>query len=174
MYDGMESAINNEFDYSNMIPSVEGIAYLVQYCEGLFNQFNGLLAQDEQKNEMLKYDFRVYEYYKHFKSEFTITLKQKGLNNIICKNYSAFLEAVNSGKLKNLNGLDVIMDLSYKRGGINDLREHRNDFKVIFRPYDIVFIRKSNHYEDNMNQIENSINAILKQFPIANSIFCTK
>ncbi len=174
MYTEKEVVVDHSFNYSNIIPTPEGIAFLAHYCEELYTQFNILVNQNMQKNEMYHPDQRVYEYYKHFKCEFTITLKQKGLNNIICKSYKAFMEAVNSGKANNLNGLDVIMDLSYKRGSGNDLKDYRNDFKVIFRPYDIVFYRKSNHDEDNMNQIENSINSIMQQFPVANSIFCTK
>ena len=174
MNEELETAINNEYDYSNIIASGEAVAYIVKYCETLFNQFNALIANDEKKNEMLKYEFKNYEYAKHFKSEFTVTIKQRGLNNIICKNYNAYMEALNSGNINNLNGMDIIMDLSYKRGANSELKEHRNDFKIIFRPYDIRFIRKSNHNEVNMNQIEDSINAMLKQFPVANTIFFNK
>ncbi len=174
MNEELETVINNEYDYSTIIPSAEAIGYIIQYCENLYNQFSQLVTSDEQKNETLKLEYKNYEYGRHFKSEFTVTIKQRGLNNIICKNYNAYLDAVRSGNVNNLNGLDIIMDLSYKRGAYQNTVEHRNDFKVIFRPYDIKFIRKSNHNEGNMNQIENAINGILKQFPTANSIFCSK
>ena len=174
MNEDIETSINNEFDYSTIIPSAEAIGYIVQYCETLYNQFMQLVANDEKKNETLKYEYRNFEYGRHFKSEFTVTIKKAGLNTIICKNYNAYMEAVRSGNVNNLNGLDIIMDLSYKKGNTQNSVEHRNDFKVIFRPYDIRFIRKSNHDEMNMKQIEDSINGILKQFPTANSIFCSK
>lgn len=174
MNEEVETVINNEYDYSTIIPSGEAIGYIVQYCENLYTQFTTLVNNDERKNETLKYEYKNYEYGKHFKSEFTVTIKKSGLNNIICKSYSSYLDVLNSGNINNVNGLDIIMDLSYKRGDNTHIIEHRNDFKVIFRPYDIRFIRKSNHNENNMNQIENSINAILKQFPTANSIFYSK
>ena len=66
------------------------------------------------------------------------------------------------------------MDLDFRRGNGDDLIEHENSFKVIFKPYEITFARKSNHNELKMNQIEYNINNILKQFTVANSIFCTK
>ena len=30
---------NNEYDYSNIVPKVDSIAYLVQYCDNIYNQF---------------------------------------------------------------------------------------------------------------------------------------
>lgn len=31
--------INNEFDYSNTIPTIEYISYLVEYCSNVYNNF---------------------------------------------------------------------------------------------------------------------------------------
>ena len=85
MMEEVETVINNEYDYSNIVASGENIAYIVQYCENLYKQFLALVEQDERKNEALKYEYKNYEYGKHFKCEFTITIKNSGLNNIICK-----------------------------------------------------------------------------------------
>ena len=51
---------------------------------------------------------------------------------------------------------------------------HENLFKITFKPYNIVFTRKSNYADQNMDQIENVINEILKKFRVQNTIFCTK
>ena len=51
----VETTINNESDYSNIIASVDNIAYIVQYCDNVYSQFQQLVAEDEQKNERLKY-----------------------------------------------------------------------------------------------------------------------
>jgi len=174
MNEEIETVINNEYDYSTIIPNGESIAYVIQYCENLYTQFMLLISNDEKKNETLKYEYKNYEYGKHFKSEFTVTIRQKNFSTIVCKNHSAYMDALKSGNVNNVDSLDIIMDLSYKRGETSNFKEHLNDFKIIFKPYDIKFIRKSNHNEDNMNQIEDSINVILKQFPAANSIFCSK
>ena len=37
-----------------------------------------------------------------------------------------------------------------------------------------VKLRKSNYKDANMDQVEDTINEILKKFPVANTIFCTK
>ena len=109
----VETVINNEFDYSNIVASGENIAYLVQYCENLYKQFLALVEQDERKNETFKFEYKNYEYGKHYKCEFTITIKNSGLNNIICKSLSSYMDALNSGKVNHVNGLDIILDLSY-------------------------------------------------------------
>ena len=54
----VETTINNESDYSNIIASVDNIAYIVQYCDNVYSQFQQLVAEDEQKNERLKYEFK--------------------------------------------------------------------------------------------------------------------
>ena len=64
--------------------------------------------------------------------------------------------------------------MDFLRGKEEKLEEHENLFTIIFNPYDIKFARKSNHSDPNMNKIEEQINSILKQFPVANSIFCNK
>lgn len=33
-----ESIINNEYDYSNILPTADYVAYLVQYCDQVYNQ----------------------------------------------------------------------------------------------------------------------------------------
>ena len=72
------------------------------------------------------------------------------------------------------NASDAIDKLNYRALTDKKLKIDRNDFKIIFRPYDIKFIRKSNFNEESMNQIESSINSILSKFAVANSIFCAK
>ena len=66
------------------------------------------------------------------------------------------------------------MKLDYKRGNALNLVKHENEFTIQFRPYNIVFKRKSSHNESIMNNIENTTNDILKKFPVVNSIFCSK
>ena len=44
-YEEVETVINNEKDYSNIIPIAENIAYLIQYCDQVYNQFLKLDTQ---------------------------------------------------------------------------------------------------------------------------------
>lgn len=172
--ENIEKIVNNEFDYSNIIATGEMLSYLVQYCDQVFNWFLKLIEQDEQKNQKLKFEYQNYNYKKTFSERFDIIVRQKNSNNITCRNYISFNNYVKSGQLKNVNSLEMVMQLDYKRGNNGNLMEHENIFRIVFKPYDIKFTRKSKFNEADMNQIENAINDILKGFPVANTIFCSK
>ncbi len=169
-----EVVINNEFDYSNILPTSDYISNLVQYCDNVYNDFLKLLAEDEKKNEPLKYEYKSYEYHRSFGEHFEIHIYEKAYNNITCKDYHSFMDAVNKGQLKAVRNLTIGLDLDYQRGTNANLIKHENSFTIIFRPYEIKFARKSNFKDADMDQIEEKINGILKEFPKANSIFCTK
>ena len=171
----VETTINNESDYSNIIASVDNIAYIVQYCDNVYSQFQQLVAEDEQKNERLKYEFKNYNYKKSYGDTFEVKIRVKDhFTPISCTNYNSFNDAVSQGQLKNLDSLEIELNLDYKRGNNDSLKDHQNLFKISFKPYDIKLIRKSNHNEQNMNQIEENIKQLLNRFSVANTIFCTK
>jgi len=171
-----EIEVSNEYDYSNIVAEVQTVSYLVQYCEALYNQFIAMINEDESRNEKLKSEFRNYEYKKTYDTKFEILIREKGqsFTGMTCKNYESFIEAVNNGHLKSVDSITITLDMSYKRGKDMAMREHQNNFKFVFKPYDIKFFRKSNYNEENMNHIEDNFNQILKQFRIQNSVFCTK
>lgn len=175
-FDERETEICNEFDYSNAIVEIQSISYLIQYCDTLFKQYMNMVNLDEQRNEKLKYEFRNYEYRKSYNAKFEISIRGKDYNysNLNCKSYYSFIEAVNNGHLKNVGSVIITLDLSYRRGQEINLMDYENNFKFTFKPYEIKFVRKSNHNEESTNQLENNFNQILKQFKVANSIFCTK
>ena len=41
-----QAVINNEFDYSNVVPTIEAISYLVQYCDQMNKQLTKLVEED--------------------------------------------------------------------------------------------------------------------------------
>ena len=45
------AVINNKFDYSNIVPIVELVTYLVQYCDQMNKQLTKLVEEDEEKNK---------------------------------------------------------------------------------------------------------------------------
>ena len=165
---------NNEYDYSNVIPNEEGILFLVDYMYKTYEYFLELIKQDEQKNEQYKREFKNYMFKKHYATDFNIVIREKGYNNITCKDYLTFAAAVKDGNLRNIESMDIKMNLSYKRGSESDLQEHENEFSIIIRPFNIVFARKSNRDEDDMKNVEQNIKNIFMQMPAMNSIFCTK
>lgn len=168
-----EIVINNEYDYSNIVAEVENIAYLVQYFENTYNQFLKICEEDEKRNEPLKYEFQNYNF-KNYYSTFAVNIRMKTYNNVTCNSLESFVETVKKGQVNNISCLEIAMELNYQRGSNDNKKKHENSFKIIFKPYDIIFARKSNYNEENMNQIEKNINEMLKKFKVANSVFCTK
>lgn len=172
----MEIVINNQFDYSNIVPEKEPVSYLIQYCEVVYNHFLELAESDEEKNEKLKMEFQNYEYKKSYETKFEVMIREVGssFNNLSFPNYASFLEALKEGRIKDVTSLTIELNLTYRRGKSLNLSDYRNVFKIVFQPYNIVFTRDSNHNEQSMNQVENNINEILKSFKVQNTIFCTK
>lgn len=171
------TAVNNIFDYSNIIVNVDILSYMVQYLDNVYLQFQKLLEDDEKKNTRLKSEFKNFEYKKTYDDGFEVKIKQKNhYNYVLCKNYSSFMNSVSQGVLNNVESVEIKLRLNYKRGenNINVLKKHDNIFEIYFHPYDISFKRISNYNEQIMNQVEENINIIFKKFPVANSIFCTK
>lgn len=169
-----ETTINNVYDYSNIVPTIENIMPMIQYCDQVFNQFLKLIEEDEVRNEKLKYEFKNYNYKKSYRENFEVTIRQKNFNTISCKNYNSFVEAINSGQLLNIDRLEIELRLDYSRGKHLQLVHHENSFHISFKPYEIKFMRKANYKEEDMEQIENSLNTMLQKFSVANTIFCSK
>ena len=126
-----EVQIDNEFDYSDAVAQVEPISYLVKYCEALYNQLIKLSDIEEEKNAKLKYEYKNYEYKKTYNTSFLVIIKEKG-NLINCKNYQTFMDYVNNGYLRNVDSLTITLDLTYKRGMQESLKEYENNFKIIY------------------------------------------
>jgi len=168
------SVINNEYDYSNSLPTIEAVSYLVQYCDNVFKQFTALVDADEKRNEPFKQEYKNYNYKKSYGERLEIYIREKSYNSIVCKDFASFQSAVNDGNLKNVSSLEIKMDMDFRRGSGNDLKDHENSFAIIIKPYEITFARKSNHSELQMNKIETQIKEILNKFQTVNTIFCTK
>lgn len=166
--------INNEFDYSNKIPTLETVSYLIKYMDSVYDTFIKLTEEDEKKNEPLKDEYRNYDYKKSYGTRFEIYIRLKTYNNISCKRYKEYQSAVDDGNMKNILGLEIKLNLDYKSGKARELEEHENSFSIIIKPYEFIFARKSSHNDSIMNQVENNINEILNKFTTINTIFCTK
>ena len=171
-----EVEISREFDYSNSVPETQTISFLAQYCDSYYKQLIKMCEEDEEKNAKLKSEYKNFQYKKSYNTKYEVAIKEKGnsFSNLSCKTYDSFVEAVNSGHLINVDSVVITLDLLFKRGKDMATKEHENLFKISFKPYNIVFTRKSNYADPNMDQIENVINEILKKFRVQNTIFCTK
>ena len=169
-----KSVVNNEYDYSNILPTVEKIEYLVKYCDEMNKQLTRLVEDDEEKNKQFKFEYREYLFKKSYGQKFEVYIREKTYNNLTCKDYEQFESAVKGGNLKSVTDMKITLCLDYFRGKGDNIEEYENSFIISFKPYEIKFARKSNHEDQIMDKVEKQINDILKQFSIANTIFCNK
>ena len=169
-----KAVINNEYDYSNVLPTTEAISYLVQYCDEMNKQLTRLTQEDEEKNKQFKPEYKEYHYKHSYGQKFEVFIREKSFQSIVCKDYQEFMSAVNGGSLNGISSMDIKLCMDFHRGKGEHPEEHENSFLVTFKPYEIKFTRKSNHNDPNMDQVEQQINMILKQFTVANCIFCSK
>ncbi len=170
-----EIEISREYDYSNSVPEAQNILFLAKYCYSYYVQLIKMCEEDEEKNRILKSEYKDFLYKKSFSSKYEVAIREKDVfSSLACKTYDSLVEAANSGHLKNVESVVITLDLSFRRGKDMATKEHENLFKISFKPYSIVFIRKSNYADSSMDKIENVINEILKKFSVQNTIFCTK
>lgn len=169
-----KNIITKEYDYSNKVPMIDYITYLVNYCNEIYENFKKLVSDDEEKNKMLKIDYKDYQYKKSYSSKFEIRINSKNYNYITCNDIISFKSAVENGNLNNVNKLVIEVNLDFGRGKNGNIENHENKFEIIFSPYDIKYKRNSNYTDQSMDLIENNIKEILDKFPTVNCIFCNK
>lgn len=168
-------SLKNEYDYSNAVIEKNNLLFLVQYLDGLNKQLVKLTEEDEENNKKFKNEYREYNYKKSYKQGLNIYVRFANYTqNITCNDYEKFSSSVSNGLVKNIESMDIELDLSFFRGHGEDLSEHENSFKITIKPYKIEFIRISNYDDELIDQIENQINNIMNKFSKINSIFCSK
>ena len=174
--DDRELAINKEYDYSNIVPELGDVSYLINCCDQYYKNFIKLCDEDEEKNKKLKNDYKNYRYKKIYETDFEISIKQNNdfFATLTCKNYDSFYYTIIEQGLKSIDSLVITLNLSYRRGKEFKSDTHNNLFIISFKPYDIKFKRKSNYTDSLMDNIERAINDILSKFITQDTIFCMK
>ena len=77
-----EKMISNSFDYSNIVPTINEIIPIMQYCDSLYKNFLELARKDEEENEKYKHEYRFYKYKKTFDSTYSIQLIDNNYKSI--------------------------------------------------------------------------------------------
>ncbi len=149
-----EENILHEFDYSNVLPTTNSVGEIIKYVEQIYINYKKMISKDNNE----------------YNINYEINIKGLFSDNIECKNYEDYVSNVESGYINKIDSLEIKLILNY----IEDSEEYNNEFTVSIKPYDIKFNRISNHNEENMNEIEKSINNLFKRLPVANTIFYTK
>ena len=166
--------INNEYNYSNIIPTTDVVFQLVKYFDSLYKHFQKLIEEDEEKNKKLVPEYQEFLYKDTYSFDFEVNITSKSINTICCKDLDQFISAVNGGNLNNIYALKIELNLDFGRGKGNNIENHKNKFKISFKPYEIIFIRKSNYNDQSMTEIEEMTKKALASFPVSNTIFYSK
>jgi hypothetical protein len=175
----MEKAIDNVYDYSNIVPVIDKIGIIVQFFDGVFNRLMSISEEEKARNEKLKPEFQEHQY-KNYYSNFEITIRKPIDNSLshdytTCKNFESFSNLYREGKINNISDMKIVMNLDFSRGkGYLNLTKFENQFVVDFQPYNIKFTRKSNYEDSEMDAIEKRIIELLNSFDTCNTIFCSK
>jgi len=166
--------VNNVYDYSNVLPTIQPISYLVNFCSQMNEYLTKLTIEDEEKNKPFKSEFKEYMYKSSYGQKFEVSILKENYNYIYCKNYEEFMSAVNNGNLNKVKSLEIELCMDFYRGKGEKPKEHENSFIIRFEPYKITFTRKSNFNDPQMDKVESQINSIMKSFKVGNCIFCNK
>lgn len=173
-----EKIINPRYDYSNIIPNKEYVKVLTQYCFAVYNQLLKMFDEDQKKNERLKSEYKNFEYLKHYSTGIEISVKERAKegqyigSSYDFNDYKSFIDYID--RKPTLTSLKIELNLSFKRGGEYKTTEYTNVFIISFEPYNIIFSRKSNHEDKNMDQIEQYIKSVLDKFSTVDTIFYSK
>lgn len=151
---GNNMNICNEFDYSNIIPSISNISKIVELCSLLYDKFDSVLL-----------NHNVHEVEKGDNCNFEIIIIDNEYKKTILTSFNEFND--NISLLNNINVLTIKLSLGYIK--LNE--EYNNLFEITIRPYSIVFKRLSNHEQSLMSQIEDSINNNMKKLTTEKTIF---
>ena len=173
-----EKIINPRYDYSNIIPNKEYVKVLTQYCFAVYNQLLKMFDEDQKKNERLKSEYKNFEYLKHYSTGIEISVKERAKegqyigSSYDFNDYKSFIDYID--RKPTLTSLKIELNRSFKRGGEYKNTEYTNVFIISFEPYNIIFSRKSNHEDKNMDQIEQYIKSVLDKFSTVDTIFYSK
>lgn len=163
------ASIKDEKEFTNLLAVREYVDDLVKYCFGMFDSFSKTVQEDEAKNEPLKFELREYQFRKSYSQECSVHVRNNGINDY--KTYDAFNMALNSGHIQGCDGLNLFLDMSFRRGKDGALEEHNHKFTVKFNPDGSSFSYEANYDDPTMNGIRDKLIAKLEAFPATTTIF---
>ena len=163
--------VNHEYLYPNILVVREYVENLVGFCDRVYRAFIKKVAEEEEKNEPLKYEHREYKYKKSYGMRMKVYIWTNSSVSLEYDNEGAFRAAANSGKLNDVSSLKIELDLDFGRGREGSIEDHKNEFRVEFRPYDIKLVRNSNYADPEMDELEEQIVKLMEDFPATKTIF---
>ena len=156
---------------TNALVTTDKLLELAKYCYEESNKLSKLIESDEEKNAPLKQEYQEYQYGNSFGNSFRIYIYRSNVNDVKVTSFQEFQNACNNGVVKKVYKLEIDLKLNYYTGNRLEKDYHENQFTIIFKPFDIVIERKSNHVESNMDLVEKNICDYIEGFDKVDTIF---
>lgn len=163
--------VNHEYLYPNVLVVREYVENLAGFCYKAYRALSKKVTEEEEKNEPLKYEHREYDYKKSYGMRFKIYIWTNNSGSLEYDSDDALRTAAANGRLNDVSSLKIEMDLDFGRGKEGAIEEHKNEFVISFRPYDIKFVRNSNYNDPEMDDLEKQIVNLMEDFPATKTIF---
>ena len=168
---GFSAPVHKEFFYPDILAVREYVENLVGFCDRALRTFLNKTEEDERKNQPLEYEKRNYEYKKSYGTGLSIHLYTNSGSSSTYNDENSFRSAVGGGRLNNVSFLNIILTLNFDRGAEGAVDNHKNEFSIMFKPYETKFVRDSNSSDPEMDQLEERIIKIMEEFPSTKTIF---
>ena len=109
------ATIKNNHDHTNLLAVREYVDDLVKYCFGIYASFQKTQAEEEQRNERLKLEYREYQFRKSYGAHCNVTIYGGGQHTDF-KDYASFQSALLGGMILELDYLQISLNLSHYVG----------------------------------------------------------
>lgn len=167
------ATIKNNHDHTNLLAVREYVDDLVKYCFGIYASFQKTQAEEEQRNERLKLEYREYQFRKSYSEHCQVVIYAGGQRTEFT-DYANFQSALLGGMILGVDYLQISLNLSHYVGKYDSRDEHQHEYTIRFEPAKSYFLYAANMDDQNMNIIETQIEERLNSFPASITIFSKK
>ena len=167
------ATIKNNHDHTNLLAVREYVDDLVKYCFGIYASFQKTQAEEEQRNERLKLEYREYQFRKSYSAHCEVVIYAGGQRTEFT-DYANFQSAMLGGMILGVDYLQISLNLSHYVGKYDSRDEHQHEYTIRFEPAKSYFLYAANMDDQNMNIIETLIEVCLNSFPASITILSKK
>ena len=171
MQDVRPTSIREEKEFNGLLAVREFVDDLVKNCFSLYDSFMKTVAEDEARNEQLKYDLREYQFHHSYSDECSVHIYAAGRGSSDYKDYNIFASALNGGQLQGIDDFSLRLNLSFSRGKEGALENHNHEFVIKMKSGVGSISYEANFDDPAMSNIYSKLVAKLDDFPSTMTIF---
>lgn len=157
--------------YYDLLAVSEYINDLINYCEQCYKEYRNKVAEDEAKNEQLRYDYQEFSYKESYSAAFGIQVYDAVNSFIDFSSLEEYQAAVTKRIFTAPKHIKVSLNISFRSGKSGNFTEHKRVFEIWFEQNRSYFAYESNEDDESFNSIRQAIEEKLDQFPAVRTIF---